>query len=88
MCTIFASGYAGHVPHASSRIGMTHKPLTTDALCEFMDQYNRERAQEWSPIKEFNVGSTKAPRSVTEIYPKTSGLIPNYAGHVPGVIFR
>ncbi|XP_061716276.1 CIMIP2 protein GA14893-like [Cydia pomonella] len=80
-------GFAGHVPYGFQRFGESSKKLTNSALCDFSSNYRRRQSTEWAPV---NVVKPDPPLSInpTEIYHKHVGMIPNYAGHVPGCLFR
>ncbi|XP_050663895.1 UPF0605 protein CG18335-like isoform X2 [Leptidea sinapis] len=80
-------GFAGHVPYGFQRFGDSSKKLTNSALCDFSSNYRRRQSTEWAPV---NVVKPDPPMSInpTEIYHKHVGMLPNYAGHVPGCVFR
>nr|XP_004928645.1 UPF0605 protein CG18335 [Bombyx mori] len=80
-------GFSGHVPYGFQRFGESSKKLTNSALCDFSSNYRRRQSTEWAPV---NVVKPDPPLSInpTEIYHKHVGMLPNYAGHVPGCVFR
>lgn len=84
MCT----GHRGHQPFAWPRFGHKNEPLANSALCDFTNNYQHRKSTEWAPITNAGVGASMASGPVNEIYYKNVGLIPNYAGHVPGSKFR
>lgn len=76
-------GYDGHVPMAFKRIGEPNKELTANALREFSCDYNGRLHPQLQQIAEDKMNA----RSF-KIYHRTTGMIPNYTGHVPGEMFK
>lgn len=61
--------------------------MTNSALCDFTSNYRKRLSTEWAPV---SVSRPDPPLLVqpAEIYLKHVGQLPNYAGHIPGQIFR
>jgi hypothetical protein len=60
---------------------------TAATLTDFTNNYNFRQAAEWTPVP-FYHSSLVADQGGAEIYPRTTGLLPNYQGHVPGLKHR
>ncbi|XP_014088595.1 CIMIP2 protein GA14893 [Bactrocera oleae] len=81
------NGYGGHIPMALTRFGETSKQLTNSALCEFTNNYHHRRSAEWCPQENAGIGSSCPNTGHFVIYHRTIGMVPKYAGHVPGETF-
>ncbi|KAL9878976.1 CIMIP2 protein GA14893-like isoform 1-T1 [Glossina fuscipes fuscipes] len=81
------NGYSGHIPMAMTRFGQSSKQLSHGALSEFINNYRHRRSDEWCPLQSAGVASSCPNTSQFVIYHPTVGMIPNYAGHVPGEAF-
>ncbi|KAK6620742.1 hypothetical protein RUM43_011037 [Polyplax serrata] len=75
------------VPFGYSKFGMSNDPMTNSALCDFTSNYRKKMSTEWAPV---NLSRPDPPLHFQpmEIYHKHVGLMPNYAGHIPGARFR
>lgn len=80
-------GYCGHIPMAMSRFGECSKSLTHGALSEFVHNYRRRKSAEWCPLEMAGVATSCPSEGHFVIYHRTTGMIPKYAGHVPGEAF-
>lgn len=76
-------GYDGHVPMAY-RVGESNQEQTANALNTFSTDF-KNRLGSWV---ENETPYVSPPTASFEIYHKTDGMIPNYAGHVPGEVFQ
>ncbi|XP_075157031.1 CIMIP2 protein GA14893 [Haematobia irritans] len=81
------NGYAGHIPMAMTRFGQSSKQLTNSALAEFTNNYHHRQSAEWCPMEMTGVASSCPNMGQFVIYHRTIGMIPRYAGHVPGEAF-
>lgn len=80
-------GYSGHVPFANEELGKSHETLTRSALSKFLNHSNSRKHNEFAPVsiilsKKQETKEFDKPELV--IYPKSTGLLPLYGGHVPG----
>ncbi|XP_022920071.1 CIMIP2 protein CG18335-like [Onthophagus taurus] len=80
-------GFAGHVPFGYASFGKTSQAMTNSSLCDFTSNYRKRLSTEWAPVS-LNKPDPPLLLSPAEIYHKHVGLLPNYAGHIPGQIFR
>lgn len=83
----FRTGFTGHVPFGYASFGKTNQAMTNSALCDFTSNYRKRLSTEWAPV---SVSRPDPPLLIQpcEIYHKHIGQLPNYAGHIPGSIFR
>lgn len=72
---------------AMSRFGECNKSLTHGALSEFVHNYRHRKSAEWCPIEMAGVATSCPNEGHFVVYHRTTGMIPNYAGHVPGEAF-
>ncbi|XP_013402065.2 protein FAM166B [Lingula anatina] len=88
----FMSGYMGHVPHSQNKVGKCFSFLSHQALNDFTDymtHWNSVRRAPVKPDREVAGSWPQSPRTTPAvIYPTRTGMIPRYAGHVPGEKFR
>ncbi|XP_078485053.1 ciliary microtubule inner protein 2B [Ciona intestinalis] len=93
----FKSGFAGHVPFYKDLGGQGFPEVTTRALKEFSRERSRYKdlmqrnitAQSLTQPSSIKRNVVSAPPSCNEqIFLIDSGLIPRYAGYVPGQKFR
>lgn len=84
LCTL---GFTGPVPFGYSSFGQTNKAMTNSALCDFTTNYRKRLSTEWAPV---TISRPDPPLLIqpSEIYHRHLGQLPNYAGHIPGAIFR
>ncbi|XP_025894942.1 protein FAM166B [Nothoprocta perdicaria] len=78
----FISGFTGFVPRARFLIGKSYPVTTNRALLEFSQMALKRGGR--SETKE---GSTILP-PLGKTYPTETGLLPRYAGYVPGYKFQ
>lgn len=80
-------GFSGHLPFGYAAFGQSNQPMTNSALCDFTSNYRKRLSTEWAPV---SVNRPDPPLLIqpAEIYQKHVGQLPNYAGHIPGAIFR
>uniref|UniRef100_A0A1I8N5G0 Ciliary microtubule inner protein 2A-C-like domain-containing protein n=1 Tax=Musca domestica TaxID=7370 RepID=A0A1I8N5G0_MUSDO len=81
------NGYAGHIPMTMAHYGQSSKRLTNSALCEFTNNYHHRQSAEWCPMELTGIASSCPNAGQFVIYHRTIGMMPNYAGHVPGEAF-
>lgn len=74
---------------AMTRFGQSSKQLTNSALCEFTNNYRHRKSEEWCPNEMSGIASSSPTTGQQQsiIYHPTTGMVPKYAGHVPGEIF-
>lgn len=78
----YKSGYTGFVPKARKYLGQSYALITHSALQENAAEKKR-LLQSWNePIQVFR--SEQKERTFTGLYPKDTGLVPHYTGHIPG----
>lgn len=79
----YMSGYTGFVPKARKYLGQSYPIITRSALQEHAAEEKR-LSKSWNePIRVFR--PEQKERTTTGIYPKDTGLVPHYTGHIPGV---
>uniref|UniRef100_A0A1A9W9F8 Ciliary microtubule inner protein 2A-C-like domain-containing protein n=1 Tax=Glossina brevipalpis TaxID=37001 RepID=A0A1A9W9F8_9MUSC len=78
------NGYSGHIPMAMTRFGQSSKQLSHGALTDFVNNYRHRKSDEWCPLEAAGVASSCPNSTQFVIYHQSVGMIPNYAGHVPG----
>lgn len=83
----FFIGYTGNRFFTYPQFGHTSKVDSYSALCDFTNGYQFTKSAEWAPLP-FYHASLDGDRSGTEIYPRNTGLISSYKGHVPGMNHR
>ncbi|KAB5543792.1 hypothetical protein PHYPO_G00083700 [Pangasianodon hypophthalmus] len=79
----FISGFTGYVPKAKFLIGSSYPKTTNKALIQFGKQMKASHT-----ALGLRRESAHNLVSVPTIYPTHRGLLPHYAGHVPGYKFR
>lgn len=84
---IFLTGYTGNRFFTFPQFGHTSKIESTSALCDFTNNYQFTKSTEFSPLP-FYHASLHGERPGNEIYPRNTGLVPSYKGHVPGLQHR
>ena len=78
-------GYTGFVPRSRGLLGKGYPIITHEALNDFTDDLMRIKMAAGKPI---SIRREEIMRIDTKpIYPKESGLVPHYTGHIPGRIF-
>lgn len=85
--TSLFAGFTGQVPFGYASFGKTNQAMTNSALCDFTSNYRKRLSTEWAPV---SIARPDPPLLIqpSEIYHKHIGQLPNYAGHIPGAIFR
>ena len=79
------SGYMGFVPRLEKYFAQGYPINTKRALVEFAkDGMHLQESQEKPFTLELPAGERTAPIGQSTIYPKSTGLIPHYTGHIPG----
>lgn len=81
------SGYAGNRFFTFPQFGHTSKVDSYHALCDFTNGYQFTKSSEFAPIP-FYHASLDGERPGAEIFPRNTGLMPSYKGHVPGLKHR
>lgn len=81
------SGYTGNRFLTYPQFGSSSKVETHSALCDFTNDYQFTKSMEWAPLPIYHV-SLDGERPGNEIYPRQTGLMPSYTGHVPGMQYR
>ncbi|XP_006818417.1 ciliary microtubule inner protein 2B-like [Saccoglossus kowalevskii] len=82
----FMSGYTGFVPKARGLLGVGYPKLTHNALNEFTTEHGNVLKNRYKPVT-LQRDASKVHDSKL-IYPISSGLVPQYTGHIPGQKFR
>ena len=76
------SGYTGFVPKAQKYLGQSYRTITRRALQDFAGEEKRMREMKNAPV------SVARPeirgKALATVYPRDSGLMPHYTGHIPG----
>ena len=81
----YMSGYTGFVPKARKYLGQSYPIITRSALQEHAAEEKR-LSKSWNqPIRVFR--SEQKETTSTGIYPKDTGLVPHYTGHIPGTVY-
>lgn len=78
----FISGYTGFVPKARRYLGLGYPIVTCHALQEHTAEGKRLNLTKNEPI-DLHKPTEKVVSSVG-LYPKETGLLPRYTGHIPG----
>eukprot|EP00116_Pleurobrachia_bachei_P008448 sb/3468710/ len=82
------SGYTGFLPMSRNKISMGYPKMTEQAISDYREQERRQAAMKLAP-KQPNEHVVARPIMVRrEVYPKASGMVPHYTGHIPGEKFR
>ena len=76
------SGYTGFVPKARKYLGQSYPTITRYALQEQAAEGKRLDKTCNEPIKVFR--PVEKVKTVVGIYPKDTGLVPHFTGHIPG----
>lgn len=84
----FMSGYMGFVPRLEKYFAQGYPVNTKRALVEFAEDGMRLQESQEKPFNlEPPAGEGTALAGQSTIYPKSTGLIPHYTGHIPGTYF-
>ncbi|KAB0802592.1 hypothetical protein PPYR_04778 [Photinus pyralis] len=80
-------GFSGPVPFGYASFGQPNQAMTNSALCDFTTNYRKRLSTEWAPV---SISRPDPPLLIqpSEIYHRHIGQLPNYAGHIPGAVFR
>lgn len=78
----FMSNYAGFVPRVRKYLGQGYPIIASQAFMEHVEDGKRRLRTMSEPIT-LDLPKEKVSAMVG-IYPKESGLIPRYTGHIPG----
>ena len=85
----FMSGYTGFVPKARKYLGQGYPIISQQALSEHFSEKDRLDRLKSAPVETGRVTGTLAradtahPKAGSLLYPKSSGLVPRYTGHIP-----
>ncbi|KAH8280437.1 hypothetical protein KR018_007317 [Drosophila ironensis] len=83
------NGYAGHIPMSVVRFGESNKVLTNRALSSFSDYMYKRQRDSWCCGQDLSRPAvTCPPVGHFVVYHTDSGLVPCYAGHVPGEMYK
>lgn len=82
----YMAGYTGFIPKARKHFGQSYPTTTTLALREHKAEATRLNHSLNEPVNLSRVTEKVLPTS--KIYPKTTGLVPHYTGHIPGQKFK
>lgn len=81
----FMSGYMGFVPRLEKYFAQGYPVNTKRALVEFAEDGIRLQESQDKPFTlKPPAGERTSPIGQSMIYPKSTGLIPHYTGHIPG----
>lgn len=83
----FVAGYNGHVPNLLFMHGCSYTPGTNRALRLFAERYENLMSDRLVPVTT-TAARPKPPAAVSQKLPYESGMIKNYAGHIPGYKFN
>ena len=78
------SGYTGFVPKARKYLGQSYPTITRYALQEQAAEGKRLQRTANDPVKVFR--PVEKVRTTVGIYPKDTGLVPHFTGHIPGML--
>ena len=78
----YMSGFMGFVPKAQRFIGQGYPIITSHALQDHANETARLVQSATEPVDVHSV--MEKPAGSVEVYPRASGLIPRYTGHIPG----
>ena len=81
----FMSGYTGFVPKAQKYLGESYPIITRRALQDLAGEEKRMRETTDAPVSVFRP-EVKA-KALATVYPRDSGLMPHYTGHIPGIYY-
>ena len=76
------SGYMGFVPKTQRYLGEGYPIITSKALREHDSETERMNRSYVEPVVVRRPPGKPAPSVI--LYPKTTGLVPRYMGHIPG----
>ncbi|XP_022229633.2 UPF0605 protein GA14893 [Drosophila obscura] len=83
------NGYAAHIPMAVTRFGESNQVLTHRALCSFSDYMYKRKRDIWCCGQDLTRPAvTCPPVGHFVIYHDDIGMVPSYAGHVPGELYK
>lgn len=83
----FVAGYNGHVPNLRFVHGCSYTPGTNRALRLFAERYEYRTANRLVPVTTA-ARPKPIPTAMSVKLPYESGMIKNYAGHIPGYKFN
>lgn len=83
----FNLGYTGNRFFSYPQFGHTSKVEAQSALCDFTNGYQFTKSMDFAPLPFYHT-SLDGKRAGNEIYPRSTGLVPSYKGHVPGMQHR
>ena len=69
------------------KTGRGYKKITNSMISEFVNNYRFRKSPEFVPQTMAGLGTTRLNPKTYQIYPRTLGMIPTYAGHVPGRLY-
>lgn len=78
------SGYTGYVPRRKELIGLSYPVSSHVAMKQFHDHTRAHSAEAHRPITISR--QIQSARDSRTIFPKDSGIMPHYTGHVPGTV--
>lgn len=84
----FMTGYTGHVPDLRSVNGMPYDVATNDALKTFTTRHERRKAAAGRPVSASDLAARACPEPFNQRLPYDTGIMKNYAGHIPGIKFN
>lgn len=79
----FVSGYTGFIPRARKRLGQGYPIIASQAFEERNTDIERRQRTLSEPVALHQ--AEERVSALVGIYPKETGLIPLYTGHVPGL---
>jgi len=80
------SGYTCFLPMSRNKIGMGYPSMTKQAIADYRAKEREQAATQDLP---FQLERTTRKKEISRmVYPKTSGMVPHYTGHVPGEKFK
>ena len=78
----YMAGYTGFVPKARKYFGRGYPNITRQALQEHSSEDKRMEQSQLEPVRVFR--PQEQTKSSIGIYPRDTGLVPHYTGHIPG----
>lgn len=84
----FMSKYSGHVPNLKYNYGISYSPATNEALKLFTTRYEKLKMNSPKAIDMGTANVSSGLKYNSQKFPYETGIIKNYAGHIPGNQFN
>ena len=80
------SGYTGFLPMSRNKISMGYPKMTKQAIADYREKERQQEELQDLPFQLERKIENPVIRRV--VYPKKSGMVPHYTGHIPGEKFK